>query len=116
MTDFFYPDYQLNYNDFFLSAFNMHTVGHICHQYECKISCTEDCRNKSNHKQSNLKPSSQDQLVITQSHLDVDAFICLADAGDGGRRGLVGVGGGARVVGRIQKALLRPCDVRQATQ
>lgn len=55
-------------------------------------------------------------MEITQSHLDIDAFVCLADAGDGGRWGLAGVWGGTGVVGRIQKALLRPPDVRQATQ
>lgn len=40
------------------------------------------------------------------SHLDIDAFVCLANAGDGRRRGLARVGGGAGVVGGIQKALL----------
>lgn len=49
-------------------------------------------------------------------HLDIDAFVCLADAGDGRGRGLAGVGGGTGVVGRIQEALLWPPNVRQATQ
>lgn len=46
------------------------------------------------------------KAAITQSHLDIDAFICLADAGDGGRGGLAGIGCGTGVVWRIQKALL----------
>lgn len=53
---------------------------------------------------------------MVQSHLNIDAFVCLADAGDGGRRCLAGIGCGARVVWRIQKALLRPRHVRQAAQ
>lgn len=51
----------------------------------------------------------------TTTDLHIDAFVCLADAGDGWRRSLA-VGGGARVVWGVQKALLRPPDVWQATQ
>lgn len=56
-------------------------------------------------------------MGIIETHLHINAFVCLADAGDGRRWGLAGVGGGAWVVGRIQKALLWPPDVRwQTTQ
>ena len=40
-------------------------------------------------------------MRISIADLNVDAFVCLTDAGDGRRRGLVGVGVGAGVVGRI---------------
>lgn len=56
------------------------------------------------------------QVAIMQSHLDIDAFVCLADAGNGGRRCLAGIGCGTGVVWRIQKALLWPCHIRQAAQ
>lgn len=56
------------------------------------------------------------QGAITRSHLDIDAFVCLADAGDGGRRCLAGIGRGTGVVWRIQKALLGPRHIRQAAQ
>lgn len=45
-------------------------------------------------------------MLESHAHLDIDAFVCLTDAGDGRRRGLTSVGGGAGVMGRIQKALL----------
>lgn len=50
------------------------------------------------------------------THLNIDAFVCLTDAGDGRRRSLAGVGGGAGVVRRIQKALLWPSNVGQTAQ
>lgn len=45
-------------------------------------------------------------MLESHAHLDIDAFVCLTDAGDGRRRGLTSIGGGAGVMGRIQKALL----------
>lgn len=56
------------------------------------------------------------QAAVTLSYLDIDAFVCLADAGNGGRRCLAGIRCGTGIVWWIQKALLRPCHIRQAAQ
>lgn len=58
----------------------------------------------------------QPGLTCTVTHLNIDALVCLTDAGDGRRRSLAGVGGGAGVVRRIQKALLWPSNVGQTAQ
>lgn len=52
---------------------------------------------------------------ISSTHLNIDAFVCLSDAGDGRGWGLARVQSGPGVVRRIQKALLRPLNVRRQT-